>query len=148
MQTRRTMLTRWNWILTYWGLVPRIIPILLHFPIFTVPCPLQWLTVRPHKWDPKCPASNYISLLLCPPLNFTAFTFQPLNTIKGLQFRNYFPKRKWRVSSNVCMQTVPTEQYRNYMQIHSYCWWESCWGLGLAAMVHQARGKVRDGWLS
>lgn len=37
-----------------------VTPILLDFPIFTIPNTIQWLTIRPLKWDPMCPIFNYI----------------------------------------------------------------------------------------
>lgn len=48
-----------------------VTPILLDFPIFTIPNTIQWLTIRPLKWDPMCPIFNYILIILWSLHNFT-----------------------------------------------------------------------------
>lgn len=142
------MLTRWNWILTYGGPVPRIIPILLHFPRFRCSLHTTWLTIRPRKWGPQCPVSNYSSLMLCSPLNFAALPSSHRIQWKHYSVETTSPTGKGEyLAVCVWVQTVPTEQQRSYMQTRSFSLVRKL--LGVGASSYSSPSKRKGGrWLT
>ena len=118
--------------------MPSAIPILFHFPIFTVPYTLRWPTIRPQKWDLTCPILNCILLMLYSLLNFASSPTSKW-TRKGLQLEATSPRGNGEFLPICPCRLFP----QNNMGIISTCtptwWWGSCRGLVKVAVVHQSK---------